>query len=337
MTDALALHSSLLTLDSHIDIPWPSGPDPHTETNRRVDLPKMRRGHLTVGCFAAYVPQGPRTPVGRAAAKDRALAMLAAINGMAREEPGAVVRVASRVDDIRAGVAAGATVVMPAVENGHALGGDLATLAQFAALGARYMTLCHNGHNDLCDSANPRADLQDGAVLHGGLSGMGREAIAEMGRLGMLVDVSHLSRQAMLQAATVARTPVVATHSCIRALCDVARNMDDAQLDALRDAGGLIQITAVSAFLRPRARPDQVAVADFVDHIDYAIGRIGLDHVGISSDFDGGGGFSGWHDAGESMNLTVELLRRGYTAEAIAALWGGNFLRLLGAAEAAAG
>ncbi len=337
MIDALALHQRLLTLDSHIDIPWPTGPDPHQQTDRRVDLPKMRQGHLTVGCFAAYVPQGPRTDASRAAARDRALSMLASIRAMASPTPGAEVRVASRADDITAAVAAGATVVVPAVENGHAIGGDLATLAEFARLGARYMTLCHNGHNDLCDSANPRADLRDTATLHGGLSDLGRAAVAEMGRLGMLVDVSHLSRQAMLQATSLARTPVVATHSCIRALCDVARNMDDAQLDALADSGGLIQITAVSAFLRPHARPDEVRVADFVDHIDHAVHRIGLDHVGISSDFDGGGGFSGWHDAADSANLTIELVARGYTENQIAALWGGNFLRLLRAAEHAAG
>ena len=335
MIDALALHQRLLTLDSHIDIPWPAGPDPRRETDRRVDLPKMRRGHLTVGCFAAYVPQGPRTDASRAAARDRARAMLATIRAMDSTEE--QVRVASRADDIVAAVADGNLVVIPAVENGHALGGDLATLEEFARLGARYMTLCHNGHNDLCDSANPRADLRDAATLHGGLSGLGREAVAEMGRLGMLVDVSHLSRQAMLQATSLARSPVVATHSCARALCDAARNMDDAQLDALAEAGGLIQITAVSAFLRPHARPEEVRVTDFVDHIDHAVKRIGIDHVGISSDFDGGGGFSGWRDASESANITAELVARGYDTQQIAALWGGNFLRLLRTAEQAAG
>ncbi len=140
----------------------------------------------------------------------------------------------------------------------------------------------------------------------------------------------------MLQAAGLSRVPVVATHSCIRALCDHPRNLDDEQLDALRDAGGVVQVTAVSAFLKPQARPDAVTVADFVDHIDYVVRRIGVAHVGISSDFDGGGFFSGWKDASESPNLTAELLRRGYGREDIAALWGGNFLRVLRQAEVAA-
>jgi membrane dipeptidase len=125
----------------------------------------------------------------------------------------------------------------------------------------------------------------------------------------------------------------VSTHSCIRALCNHPRNLDDEQLDAIRDVGGVVQITAVAAFLRPDAKPEAVTVADFTDHIDYAVRRIGIEHVGISSDFDGGGGFSGWHDASESANLTVELLRRGYDRQEIAALWGGNFLRVLRKAE----
>ncbi|HET7880149.1 MAG TPA: membrane dipeptidase, partial [Acetobacteraceae bacterium] len=158
-------------------------------------------------------------------------------------------------------------------------------------------------------------------------------AIAELNRLGMLVDVAHVSRDTMLQAAELSRTPVLSTHSCIRTLCDNPRNMDDAQLDALRDVGGVIQITAVASFLKQDAKPEAVTVADFADHVDYAVRRIGLQHVGISSDFDGGGGFSGWHDASESANITAELHRRGYDRQAIAALWGGNFLRLLRIAE----
>jgi membrane dipeptidase len=337
MIDPLSLHRRLLTLDTHIDIPWPNGADPFTDTARRVDLPKMRRGHLTAGCFAAYVPQGPRSPEGRAAALSRALAMLEVIRGMATTRNGIEARLTTTVAETRQAHEAGAIAIIPAIENGHALGGDLANLARFRALGARYVTLCHNGHNDLCDSAHPRADLGDQAVLHHGLSAMGREAIIEMNRLGMLVDVSHLSRQAMLQAAMLSKTPVVATHSCVTSLCDAARNMDDQQLDALHEVGGVIQITAVSAFLRPRARPEDVTVSDFCDHIDYVVRRIGLAHVGISSDFDGGGGFTGWRDASESANLTAELVRRGYGEHEIAQLWGGNFLRIMEQAETSQG
>ena len=171
---------------------------------------------------------------------------------------------------------------------------------------------------------------------HSGISALGRAAVAEMNRLGMLVDVAHVSRDAMLQFAECSRTPVVATHSCIRALCDNPRNLDDVQLDVLRDVGGVVQVTAVSAFLRQNAKPEAVTVADFADHIDYAVRRIGIAHVGISSDFDGGGWFNGWKDASESPNITAELLRRGYDRAALSLLWGGNFLRCMRAAETAA-
>jgi membrane dipeptidase len=333
MTDPLDLHARLLTLDSHIDIPWPDGPAFSAETQRRVDLPKMRRGHLACGFFAAYVPQTRRSPPADEAAFARAVAMLEAIRAMGEAEGARLCRTA---DDIAAAVAAGATAIVPAVENGHACGGDPGRLSRFAALGARYMTLTHTGHNALADSSNPRADLGDGETEHGGLSALGRTAIAEMNRLGMVVDISHVSKAAMLQAAALSRTPVVATHSCVRALCDNLRNLDDEQLDALRDVGGVVQITAVPYFLRAGGKADSITPGDFADHIDYAISRIGLAHVGISSDFDGGGGFSGWHDAAESPSITAELVRRGYRELELAALWGGNFLRVLRAAEAAA-
>lgn len=334
--DSLALHRALLTIDTHIDIPWPTGPDPFQDGSRRVDLPKMRRGGLTAGCFAAYVPQAARTPENEAAAFERCIAMLHAIRAMGRSEAGINARVAVTAAEIEAARRDGVLAVVPAVENGFAMGQDLARLAEFRALGACYLTVTHNGHNALADSCNPRSDLGDAETEHGGLSKLGRAAIRELNRVGMLIDVAHVSRATMLQAAEASRTPVVSTHSCIRALCNHPRNLDDEQLDALRDVGGVVQVTAVSAFLRPEAKPDQVTVADFADHIDYAVHRIGVEHVGISSDFDGGGGFSGWHDTSESANITAELVRRGYGKSELALLWGGNFLRLLRAAEQAA-
>jgi len=333
MIDPAALHRDLLTLDSHIDIPWPPGQDPFEETTRCVDMPKMRRGGLSAGCFAAFVPQGPRTPEGYARAQARAVGMLEAIRGMSRSGNGVTARVTSTAAEIEAAWRDGALAVVPVVENGHAIGADPGRLRQFRELGARYVTLTHNGHNDLADSANPRTDLGNALEEHGGLSALGRAAIAEMNRLGMLVDVSHVSRKSMLQAAEVSRTPVVATHSCARALCDHPRNLDDEQLEVLRATGGVIQITAMPAFLRPKGTLETVGVSDFADHIDHAARRIGVSHVGISSDFDGGGGVNGWRDASESPNVTAELLRRGYGRDEIAALWGGNFLRLLRLAE----
>ncbi len=334
--EAVALHRALLTLDTHIDIPWPTGPDPFQDGKRRVDLPKMQRGGMSAGCFVAYVPQAARTPANEQAAYERALGMLDTINAMGRTQAGITARVATTAAQIEAAHHDGVLAVIPVVENGFAMGRDLSRLAQFRARGARYLTLTHNGHNALADSCNPRSDLQDAQAEHGGLSVLGRSAIAELNRLGMLVDVAHVSRDTMLQAAEASRTPVLSTHSCVRALCDHPRNMDDAQLDALRAVGGVIQITAVSAFLKREAKPDQVTPADFADHVDYAVRRIGIQHVGISSDFDGGGGFSGWIDTSQSANITAELMRRGYDRDALALLWGGNFLRLLRTAEEAA-
>jgi membrane dipeptidase len=219
------------------------------------------------------------------------------------------------------------------------MGEDLSRLALWKRLGAIYVTLTHNGHNLLADSAIPRRDLGDGPARHGGLSALGRQAIAEMNRLGLLVDVSHASRDAMLQAAEASRTPVVATHACCRALCDHPRNLDDEQLDALKAVSGLVQITAVSSFLRaapPGGSAVQASVSDYIDHVDYAVNRIGIEHVGMSSDFDGGGWLTDWPDAARSRALTAELHRRGYTAREIGLLWSGNFLRLMRTAALAA-
>jgi membrane dipeptidase len=336
MIDAAALHRATLTLDSHIDIPWPTSPDPFGPTDRHVDLPKMRAGGLWAGCFVAFVPQGPRTQAHCAEATARAFAMLQTIRAMGTTRHGITAKICSTAAEIEAAHASEALAVVPCVENGHAIGGDLSLLAKLRALGVIYITLTHNGHNLLADSANPRRDLGDAETLHGGLSALGREAVAEMNRLGILVDVSHLSRQSMLQCVQLSRAPVVATHSCASALCDHPRNLDDMQLDALRDTEGLVQITAMPPFLRVKGRSDSVTVGDFADHVDYVVRRIGLAHCGISSDFDGGGAITGWKDASESANLTAELVRRGYGKAEVAALWGGNFLRVMRAAEHAA-
>lgn len=331
--DSLALHHALVTLDTHIDIPWPPGPDAFVDGPRRVDLPKMLRGGLGAGCFVAYVPQAARTPTSENAAFARAVAMLRHIGAMGRAEAGIVARVTQTADEIEAAKHDGVLAIVPCVENGFAVGADLSRIAQFRALGARYLTLTHNGHNALADSCNPRRDLGDRETEHGGLSALGVAAVKELNRVGMIVDCAHVSRDAMLQASETSATPIVSTHSCVAALCDHSRNMTDWQLDVIRAVKGVIQITAVAAFLKQNAKPSEVTVADFADHVDYAVNRIGIDHVGISSDFDGGGGFSGWHNASESANVTIELARRGYDRGALQKLWGGNFLRVMRVVE----
>ena len=331
--DALSIHRTLVTLDTHIDIPWPTGPDPFQDGVRRVDLPKMIRGGLSAACFVAYVPQSTRSPTAEDAAYARALAMLDQINAMQHVASAIPMRIADRADAIEAAKRDGVLAIVPCVENGFAIGADLSRIAAFRQRGAIYMTLTHNGHNGLADSCNPRRDLGDRDTEHGGLSALGRAAIVAMNKVGMLVDVAHTSRNTMAQAAEASRSPIVSTHSCVSALCDHSRNMTDWQLDVVRDVKGVIQITAVSAFLKPNAKPEDVTVTDFADHIDYAVKRIGIDHVGISSDFDGGGGFSDWHDAGQNPNITIELVRRGYDRGALEKLWGGNFLRVMRVAE----
>ncbi|ABI63263.1 Microsomal dipeptidase [Granulibacter bethesdensis CGDNIH1] len=338
--DSHTLHHSLLTFDSHIDIPWPDGPGVFEDSPKRhVDIPKMERGSLSAGCLVAYVPQGPRTDEGRSAARDRALAMLETIRRIGEDAAshGKSVRVVDTADAIEAAHRDKAIAILPAVENGYAMGTDLTVLDRFRALGARYLTLTHNGHNDIADSARPIPALGDKGPEHHGLSALGRDVIQRLNRLGMLVDVSHASKETMLQAADLSTTPVVATHSCVRALCDHPRNLDDEQLDVLKSTGGLIQITAMDGFLRKGGTLETVGVADFVDHIDYVVRRIGIAHVGISSDFDGGGEITGWRNAADSPNLTAELVKRGYDEAAIQAFWGGNFLRLLRIAEQRAG
>jgi membrane dipeptidase len=325
----MRVHAATLSLDAHVDIPWPDTPDPAGETRRCVDFPKMRRGGMSAAIFIAYLPQGPRTPEGHAEAGARAEAMLRGIAASAT--PAARARFCRDAAELEAAHAAGLLGVLSAVENGYAMGDDLSRLGRWKRLGAVYLTLTHNGHNLLADSAIPRPDLGDGLALHGGLSALGRQAIAEMNRVGLLVDVSHASREAMLGAAEASRTPVVATHTGCRALRDHPRNLDDGQLDALKACAGLVQITAVGAFLRDPAPNGKThaTVADYADHVDHAVRRIGIEHVGLSSDFDGGGGFEGWRDASETAAVTAELHRRGYGAREIGLLWSGNFLRLM--------
>jgi len=297
----------------------------------------MIRGGLSAACFVAYVPQTTRTVATEDAAYGRAIAMLDQINRMEAMPSSIPMRIANRADAVVAAKRDGVLAIVPCVENGFAVGADLERIAEFRRRGAIYMTMTHNGHNALADSCNPRRDLGDRETEHGGLSPLGRAAIGVMNKVGMLVDVAHTSRDTMVQAAEVSRTPIVSTHSCVSAICDHSRNMTDWQLDVVRDVRGVIQITAVSAFLKPNARPSEVTVMDFADHIDHAVRRIGIDHVGISSDFDGGGGFSDWHDASQSPNITTELVRRGYDRGALEKLWGGNFLRVMRVAEGLAG
>jgi len=327
----------LITLDSHADIPFDyatPGLDPCTRTNLQVDVPKMRAGGMDAVFLSVWVPQAARTEANHARARDQALTKARAIRRFAEELCPDQVALALAADDVERIVRSGRLAVAIGIENGFAIGRDLSLLQTYHDLGARYLGLTHSAHNDLADSSQPRPAFGDAAAEHGGVSAFGAAAIAEMNRLGIMVDVSHASRQATLDAIRLSRAPVIASHSSVRALTDHPRNMDDELLLALRDGGGVIQITALGDYVRrrgPGAGPP--TVADLIDHVDYAVRLIGIDHVGISSDFDGGGGVEGWRDARETGNVTAELRSRGYSEEDIARIWSGNLLRVWREAE----
>jgi membrane dipeptidase len=368
---AREIHDRVLTLDTHVDIPFNYATDevdPGVRGRAQVDLPKMREGGLDAAFFIVYVGQGPRTPEGNTNAVASAMTKFDAIRRMTYELYPDQIELAYTANDVERIHESGKLVAAIGIENGYVIGQDLALIETYHGLGARYMTLAHNGHNDISDSANPRAD--EPAAEHDGLSAFGEEVVAELNRVGIMVDVSHISKAAMLHAIRVSRAPVIGSHSSTRALADVARNMDDDQLLALKENGGVVQMCALDGFVKVPApergeavralraelgisgrdglrnlTPEQRAlyderlvaieaewpranVSDFVDHIDHAVNLIGIDHVGIASDFDGGGGITGWNDASETFNVTLELVRRGYTEEEIAKLWGGNLLRV---------
>lgn len=333
---------SVLMIDTHIDIPWeektaeglPSWEKRDQadiamrEAERRFTIPKAEAGGLGAACLAAYTPQGPLDGVGHDAAWWRAQAMLEAMEEMVPLYVSERAVLCRTAQEVRQTAGAGKVALVPVMENGYPLADDPSRIAHLARrYGVRYMTLTHNGHNLLADSAVTRQGPEE---AYGGLSALGREVIGEMNRHGVLVDVSHASRKTMMQAVECSTVPVFASHSCVRALCDHPRNLDDGQLDALQASGGLIQITAMGPFLR---RGGGGTLADFVEHVLYVIRRIGVEHVGISSDFDGGGGIEGWQDASETHHLLAALQRTGLDDAEIQAICGGNMLRLMEKAE----
>ncbi|HEX6064040.1 MAG TPA: dipeptidase [Longimicrobiales bacterium] len=372
---AREIHERVLTIDTHDDIPVnyaTSELNPCHGTRLQVDVPKMVAGGLDVAFLIVYVGQGPRTPDGYADAKRAALNKFEAIHRLTEQLCPDAIRLAYDPDDVERIARSGQRVAVIGIENGYVIGKDLSLIADYHRRGARYMTLAHGAHNDIADSATPT----DGE--HGGLSEFGEQVVAEMNRVGMMVDVSHISKAAMLDAVRVSRAPVIASHSSARAVADHARNLDDEQLLALKQNGGVMQAVAFAPYVKvqPAERVEAVrdlrqrlgigggrsmrelspekraayerelaeidrkwpraTVQDFVEHIDHAVRLIGIDHVGISSDFDGGGGVAGWDSAAETFHVTLELVRRGYSESEIARLWGGNLLRVWRAVQRAA-
>ncbi len=389
LAKATNIHKKIIIMDSHIDINIRNFTDSINytqELDNQVNLPKMKKGGLDVAWLIVYVGQGELTEKGYANAYKTAISKFKAIHKLVTEIAPNKIGLALTSNDVRRIHKSGKKVAMIGVENGYPIGTDISRVKEFYDLGARYMSLSHNGHSQLSDS---NTGENDGIWLHNGLSDLGKEVIAEMNKWGIMIDVSHPSKEAMRDMVAISVAPIIASHSSARALANHSRNLDDEQLEWIKKSGGVVQTVAFSAYLniekhknfaearKPlleeiakkenfeilpwsevRKMPkeaqevyyntyvkirkiaksrmheiaeiaDPVNVADFVDHIDYLVKKIGINHVGITSDFDGGGGVEGWNDASETLNVTIELVRRGYTEKEIAKLWGENLLRVL--------
>lgn len=318
---AKEIHGRTLTLDSHCDTPMFF--HEHIDFHRRdprilVDLHKMTEGHLDATIMVAYLEQGERTDEALLAATAKADRILNQIEEMAANNCTAVDIARTPADLLRL-KKMGKKAIMLGIENGYAIGKDLSRLEHFRNRGVVYMTLCHNGDNDLCDSAR-------GQKEHGGLSALGREAVIEMNRLGMMADLSHAAESSFYDALELSRTPIVCSHSSCRALCDVPRNLTDEQMKALARKGGVAQITLYKGFLR---KDGQACILDAIEHLNHAVNVMGIEHVGIGTDFDGDGGIPGCASASEVINFTRRLLAERYSEEDIARIWGGNFLRVM--------
>ena len=387
---ARAIHDRVIALDTHVDI------DPHNFTTdhpnytdrltTQVNLPKMLDGGLDAVFFSIFVGQGPLTPEGYQRAYDADMEKFAAVHRLAEQLAPDKIEIAYRADDVARIAAKGKKVALMGVENAYGIGTAITNIKKFYDQGARYMSLAHNGHSQMSDS---NTGERDGVWLYHGLSPLGKQAVAELNRVGIMIDISHPSKESMMQTLALTKAPIIASHSAVRALCDVSRNLDDEQLLALKKNGGVVQMVAFSSYVKQspppsperqqalaavrtefglppaagagggggggrgaglqslpaekRAEyqrrvaqvdsqfppPPRATVKDFVDHIDYAVKLIGVDHVGISSDFDGGGGVDGWSQASETFNVTLELVRRGYTEAQIEKIWSGNLFRVL--------
>ena len=375
---AKAIHERVITLDTHVDIDprnFTAGPRDYAHAlDTQVNLPKMEKGGLDAAFFIVYVGQGPQTAEGYDKAYAQAIAKFDADSSARRRHRAGSDRVGAHRGRCQEIAASGRKVALIGVENAYPIGTNLSRIKEFYDRGGRYLSLAHNGHSQFADS---NTGERDGKWQHNGLSDLGKQAIAEMNRVGFMIDLSHPSRQSNLQAIALSKAPVIASHSSARAVANHSRNLDDEELMAIKKNGGVVQTVAFDGYvkIKPPDSPERAAavaevrkampaggpgemtdeqraqfrakmaevnkafpapratVADFVDHVDYLVKKIGIDHVGMSSDFDGGGGVDGWSGADETFNVTLELVRRGYTEEEIGKLWSGNLLRVMDAVQ----
>ena len=330
--EAQRVHDRTLTLDTHCDTPMFFSEGirfDHRDQKILVDLHKMTEGRQDATIMVAYLPQ-PKdgklftdcVPFPVAGPKAYADLIFDKIQSIVADNA-SYIALAATPDDLWRHKHQHLKSIMLGIENGLALEGDLANIAHFAQRGIVYITLCHNGDNDLCDSTR-------GSSTHGGVSAFGAEAIREMNRLGILVDLSHASEKSFYDALDISAVPIVCSHSSSRALCDHPRNLTDDQMRALAAKGGVAQTTIYNGFLRTDG---QATIHDVLAHLDHAIQVMGIDHVGLGTDFDGDGGVPGLADSSELINFTRQLLARRYSAADIQKIWGGNFLRVMKQAQ----
>ena len=388
---AKGIHDRVLKLDTHVDINinnFTKDKNYNQQLSTQVNLPFMDAGDLDVAWLIVYTGQGELNEEGYDKAYKNAISKFEAIHRLTKELAPDKIGLAVSSTEARDLHAQGKRIAMIGIENGYPVGTDVSRVKEFYDKGARYMSLSHNGHSQLCDS---NTGERDSLWVDKGVSELGKEVIKEMNRWGIMIDVSHPSKQSMKDMIELTKSPIIASHSSARALCNHSRNLDDEQLGWMKENGGVVQTVAFKSYLNTEkynaynkaisekrkelakaegfeikersevrkmedeqrieyiekyravskkaeetidlSKTPPVDVADFVNHIDYLVEKMGLDHVGISSDFDGGGGVYGWNDASETLNVTAELVKRGYTETQIAQLWGGNLLRVLDKVE----
>ena len=323
---AKKLHSKIITLDSHCDTPmfFPQGINfASRDPKILVDLHKMTEGHLDATIMVAYLEQQGRDDASLENATAKVNQILTQIEEMVAKNCTAV-DIAYSPDDLWKLKKEGKKAIMLGIENGYAIGKDIRNVKHFCGRGVVYMTLCHNGDNDICDSAK-------GNHEHHGVSEFGAKVIEEMNYYNIMVDLSHASEESFYDALQISKTPIVCSHSSARALCDHPRNLTDDQMRALAQAGGVAQVTLYPGFLVKSDVSDvrEATILDAIEHLNHMVNVMGIEHVGIGTDFDGDGGIRGCASASELINFTRHLLRERYTEEQIQMIWGGNFLRVM--------
>lgn len=318
---AKAIHNRIVTLDSHTDTPmiFPGTFDIGEKEGGKVNLPFMEEGRIDATFMVAYIPQGKRDEQSLSQATNYAKERLGQVIRQATLHPDRM-GIALNEADIRRLKAEGRKAILLGVENGYAIGKQPDNIRMFKEMGVCYITLCHNGDNDICDSARGNAEWN-------GLSPFGKEVVHKMNEAGVMIDISHASDQTVRDVLALSTSPIIASHSSARALCNHPRNLPDELLKAIADKGGVIQICLYKGFINEEA--EQASLSDALRHIEHIIQVAGIDHVGIGSDFDGDGELIGCRATNELINITTRLLKSGYTEEEIEKIWGGNFLRVM--------